>query len=60
LDISFASQVTDEGINYFKGKEFHISELMLNGLTGISAASLNDFIGSTNKYLRVFEGSLMD
>mmetsp|Transcript_14781 Transcript_14781/g.14381 ORF Transcript_14781/g.14381 Transcript_14781/m.14381 type:complete len:87 (+) Transcript_14781:1373-1633(+) len=37
-----------------------MQELILNGLTGISALGLSDIISTSKGTLRVFEGGLMD
>lgn len=41
LDISYASEVTDEGMIHFKDKLFPITKLILSGLTGITSAGLS-------------------
>jgi len=44
LDISFATEVTDEGLIYFKDKLFPLTKLFLNGLTGITSSGLSEVI----------------
>ena len=54
LDISYAKNVTDEGIKHFEGKTFpHFNSLYINGVTGISGVGLN-------QWLRSFTLSLID
>ena len=44
--MSFATHVTDEGMNHFKGKELPIDTLVVNGMTGITSHGLNDLIAT--------------
>jgi hypothetical protein len=60
LDISFAYDVTDEGMSHFKGKSLPINTLILNGLTGISSNGLSDIIICCQESLRIFEAGLMN
>ena len=60
LDLSYATEVTDQGLAYFKDKSFPITKLIVNGLTGISSLGLSDLITSCKEYLNIFEGGLMD
>ena len=46
LDISYAKQVTDDGMACFKDKVLPIKKLFVNGLTGISAVGLTELINS--------------
>lgn len=42
LDISFAKQVTDEGLAHFEDKVFpNFNSLCINGVTGITSVGLN-------------------
>ena len=60
LDISFAKNVTDEGLLHFRDKSLPISKLFVSGLTSISAIGLNDLIGCCKDSLRILEASLMN
>jgi hypothetical protein len=40
LDLSYAKMVTDEGLKSFSGKNFPITHLCLNGLSGVSGLGL--------------------
>ena len=60
LDISFANQVTDHGLNSFKDKNFPITKLFINGLTGVSANGVADLVGTCLHTLKVFEAALMN
>lgn len=45
LDISYAKNVTDEGIKYFEGKTFpQFNSLSINGVTGITSVGLKSWI----------------
>jgi len=60
LDISYADQVTDEGLASFREKEIPISKLMVNGLVNISSIGLHDIVSSCKDTLRILEASLMN
>jgi hypothetical protein len=60
LDISYATEITDEGLSYFKEKVLPIGKLYVNGLTGITAAGLSEIIGTCKETLKVIEATLMD
>ena len=60
LDISYANQVTDEGLLGFKERSIGIKKLFVNGLTGISAAGLSELINACKGSLRILEAALMD
>lgn len=60
LDISFATNVTDDGMAHFKGKHHPIEKLFVNGMTGITAQGLNDLIATCTHTLKIFEASLMN
>ena len=47
LDISFAKQVTDEGLAHFEDKVFpNFNSLCINGVTGITSVGLNKWLKS--------------
>lgn len=60
LDMSYATQVTDHGMSYFKDKNLPISKLFVNGLTSISTHGLSDLLSSCKDTLKLFEAALMN
>ena len=52
--------VTDEGLKAFNGKKFPITQLCLNGLSGVTGAGLQYPIAACKDTLQVYEGALMD
>ena len=60
LDISYATQVTDDGLCNFKGQTLPITKLFVNGLTAITAIGLTDLVASCVDTLKVLEAGLME
>jgi hypothetical protein len=60
LDISFAKNVTDEGLIFFREKLLPIKNLFVNGLISITSVGMIDLINSCKGTLRIFEAALMD
>ncbi len=60
LDISFAKQITDEGLTHFKERKLPIKKLFVNGMISISSAGLSDLINTCQSTLKIFEAGLMD
>ena len=60
LDISYAVEVTDEGMMHFKDKTLPITKLFVNGLTGITGVGLQELINSCKETVKMVEIALMD
>lgn len=60
LDITFASQITDEGMAYFKERKLPVKKLFVTGMTGISANGLSDILNSCRETVRVLDAALLD
>ena len=61
LDISYAKNVTDEGIKHFEGKTFPcFNSLSINGVTGISSVGLKTWLKSFSETLLDLEAALCD
>ena len=59
LDISYATDVTDEGLNAFHGKTLPISQLYINGLTQVSNEGVTNIIASCFETLKILEAALL-
>jgi hypothetical protein len=60
LDISFANQISDDGLQFFKNKNLPIRKLFINGLAKASNAGLIDIVTSCRPHLRILEAGFMD
>lgn len=61
LDISYAKQLTDNGLICFKDKQsWGLQTLIINGVSGISSQGLGMLIQSCSPTLQEFEGSCLD
>jgi len=61
LDISYAKNVTDEGIKHFEGKTFpQFNSLMINGVTGITSVGLKSWLKCFTTGLLDLEAALCD
>jgi len=60
LDLSFNKGITDAGLEQFRGKHYPVTELFLNGLTGVTAVGLTDIIASCSEMMVRLEAGLMD
>jgi len=60
LDISYAKQLTDEGLNAFKDKIFPLTHLCVNGLSMVTGAGLQWPIWAAQHTLVCYHGALMD
>jgi hypothetical protein len=60
LDISFAKQITDDGLQFFKNKQLPIRKLFINGLERATNAGLIDIILSCRPHLKILEAGFMD
>lgn len=60
LDVSYATEVTDEGLFYFKDKVLPLTKLFVNGLASITSKGLSDLLNSCKDTLRILESALMN
>ena len=61
LDISYAKNVTDEGLKHFEGKTFPcFNSLSINGVTGITSIGLKGWLKSFSETLLDLEAALCD
>ena len=60
IDVSFCTQITDEGLKPFEGKKFDLISIVVNGLPNISSVGLAHLIGSCTESLIELEAALMD
>jgi hypothetical protein len=59
LDISYAKQVTDEGLAHFADKNLPIEHLCVNGVANISSAGLANLIDCCTETLIELEASML-
>ena len=60
LDISFAKNVTDDGMHHFKDRTLPIKKLFINGLTSLSALGLSEILQACQKSVRILEAAFLD
>jgi hypothetical protein len=60
LDISYCTELTDEGFEGILEKELKIKDLFINGLIGITNVSLNAIFKVLNKSLQTLEMCNLD
>ena len=60
LDISYAKNLTDEGLNAFKDKTLPLTHLCVNGLSMVTGAGLQWPILAAQHTLVCYHGALMD
>lgn len=60
IDVSFCTQITDEGLKPFEGKKFDLVTIVVNGLPKISSVGLAQLLGSCTETLVELEAALMD
>ena len=60
MDISFAKQVSDDGLQFFKNKNLPIKKLFINGLVKASNAGLTDILMACRPTLKILEAGFMD
>jgi len=60
LDISFAKQVSDDGLQFFKNKHLPIRKLFINGLVKASNVGLTDIVVACRSTLKILEAGFMD
>jgi hypothetical protein len=60
LDISFAKQISDDGLQFFKNKQLPIRKLFINGLIKASNAGLTDIVIACRPHLKILEAGFMD
>lgn len=61
IDISYAKEVTDEGLNAFMNLPNNgITHLCLNGVTGVTGKGLYEIINSCKDTLTIYESAQMD
>ena len=60
LDVSFAKELSDIGLNAFEGKQVPLKHLSFSGCTGVTGKGLFHPINACRDTLEIFEGALMD
>lgn len=60
LDISFAKNVTDDGLLHFKERTLPLKKLFINGMIGATGLGLGEVINSCKSTLRICEAGYLD